>query len=204
MQRIRCSRVARESPHQNRRGQDKSLDCRAQGVLRSISLRPRRQLLCEKAAKNFYPFWPQSAGRRQPVHGAGWKGPLGQQSFQAPVRKRVAYDEFRQDAEPCSRDQGGQHRVPVVHALAPGRPHGSGFAALAGEAPRVGRDRIGVADAVVLRELERVLRPAVFREVSGSPDQIGRHPAQSTRDERGVRQWPRTSAGARARVSSRC
>ncbi len=80
------------------------------------------------------------------------KRPIRQPSRSA--AKCVAQNELGEDADAGTRDQGRHHRLTIIHAQRTRRSHARGFAVL-DEAPRLGRHRMAVADAAVLREADR-------------------------------------------------
>jgi hypothetical protein len=90
-----------------------------------------------------------------------------QQSLQTSVGERITHNEFRQNAKACSRNQGRHHGVPVIHAKQTRRPHRRGFPVIVCEAPSVRRHCICIADARMLCEVQRVLRPPTLAQVCG-------------------------------------
>src|ERR1700730_13027243 len=125
--------------------------------------RPRK-FLDKKIAEDFDALRPRPSGRRHPVHGAKWERPIRQQSLEPTGGEGLAQNEFGQNAEPGSGDQGRHHRVAIVDAQWTRWPHGGGLTVF-GKAPSLGRRRIAVANAAVLREVEWMSRSAMFVQV---------------------------------------
>src|SRR5262249_15537182 len=124
------------------------------------------KVLDKKIAEDFDALWTRPPGRRHPVDGAKRERPIWQYSLQPARGERLAQNEFRQNAEPDAGAQGRHHRVAIVDAQRTRRPYGRGFAVL-GKAPSLGRHRIAVANAAVLREVEWMPRSAMFVQVDG-------------------------------------
>jgi hypothetical protein len=136
---------------------------------RSVLRRPG-ELLDKKIGEDFDPLRSRSSGRRYPVGSSRWERPIRQQSLQPTGGECLAQNEFGQDAEAGSGNQGRHHGVTIIHAQRTRRPHRCGFAVF-GKAPRLGRRRIAVADAAVLREMKGMLRSAMLVQVYGRADQ---------------------------------
>ena len=104
-----------------------------------------------------------------------------------PVRHGVSNDEFGHCGDAEAGDQGGQDGVPVVDLQAPGWTDRDGVARWVGEVPGVAGAQVGIAEAIVLREVGRMRGPAAAIQVGWDATTTPGTGARAAGQERGIR-----------------